>query len=467
MNHISLITVGFRRFCLLSVSAIFVLVFSIATATSDPSTRSETTTSEESKQDKLPLEDVQRFTAALAQIKSYYVKPVADKDLFDDAIRGMLKGLDPHSSYLDQKSLKELTEITKGEFTGIGVEVTLENDLLKVITPIDGTPAAKAGLKSGDFIIKIGNKLVKGLTLPEAVSEMRGKIGSPIDLIILRPGTDKPLNFHITRDRILIQSVQSRLLDNMYGYIRISHFQEYTGRNVKEAIAKLQQQAKIPLKGLIVDLRNNPGGLLDSAIEVADTFIHNDNKDTEELIVFTKGRLDEAQVRAPATAGDLAKGVPIVVIINEGSASAAEIVAGALKDNHRALIVGKRSFGKGSVQTVLPLSKDTAMKLTTALYYTPSGKSIQAEGIIPNIIIEDVTIPKNNQTEAELDLKEADLHHHIANDSEKDKKVVEQNKKDQKTTAMATPPEDLLHTDYTLYSALNILKGLALQQHGS
>jgi carboxyl-terminal processing protease len=406
------------------------------------------------KDHRVPMEDVQRFSNAINQIKKYYVKPVDDKELFDNAIRGMLAGLDPHSSYLDEDAFNELQASTSGEFGGLGLEVTMEDGVVKVITPLVDTPAFKAGLKTGDYIIKIGSKSVQGLSLMDAVNMMRGKEGSTIDLTVLRKGESKPLQFSLVREKILIKSVKSNLLDNNYGYVRLTQFQATTAQDMQNAIKQLQQQAGGQLKGLILDLRNNPGGLLDSAIQVSDSFLEPKKGEKEELIVYTQGRLPGSHFSAVANAGDLLKNAPMVVLINNGSASASEIVAGALKDNKRAIIVGTKSFGKGSVQTVLPLDDKTAIKLTTALYYTPSGVSIQAKGITPDIVIEEVKMGKVDQTADAIGFSEEDLSGHIVNENKQpeNKPVSAANNQDDK----------LLQQDYQLYAALTVLKGLAV-----
>ncbi|HAT8248068.1 TPA: PDZ domain-containing protein, partial [Legionella pneumophila] len=376
----------------------------------------EETNSNYSNTKRIPLEDVQRFSNAIGEIKKYYVKPVDDKELFDNAIRGMLTGLDPHSSYLNEEEFKELQTSTSGEFGGLGIEVTMEEGVVKVITPLVDTPAFKAGIKSGDYIIKLGKESVQGLSLKDAVNLMRGKPGTTIELTILRKGVNKPLTFDLIREVIQIKSVKSKMLSEGYGYIRLTQFQALTGKDMIKAIEQLKQQAGGKLKGLVLDLRNNPGGLLDSAIQVSDAFLGNDKAGKQEMIVYTEGRLPGSKFTALANPGDVLDNAPIVVLINNGSASASEIVAGALKDNKRAIILGTKSFGKGSVQTVLPLDGKTGIKLTTALYYTPSGVSIQAKGIIPDIIVEEVDVPKNAVKKDTLaGFTEADLNGHLIN----------------------------------------------------
>lgn len=402
----------------------------------------------------IPMEDVQRFSNAIGEIKKYYVKPVDDKELFDNAIRGMLSGLDPHSTYLDEDSFKELQTSTSGEFGGLGIEVTMEDGVVKVVTPLVDTPAFKAGIKSGDYIIKLGSKSVQGISLKEAVELMRGKEGTTLDLTILRKGENKPLTFSVIREKILIKSVKSKLLDDGYGYVRLTQFQAMTGQDMEKAIAQLKQQSGGNLKGLILDLRNNPGGLLDSAIQVSDSFLASDKDGKPEMIVYTQGRLPGSKFTALTTnTNDILNNAPMVVLINNGSASASEIVAGALKDNKRAVILGTQSFGKGSVQTVLPLDDKRGIKLTTALYYTPSGTSIQAKGITPDIVVEEIDVPKTApKTDAFAGFSEADLSGHLMNKSE-----------EQAANGNTIKDDDaLLHEDYQLYAALTILKGLSV-----
>lgn len=413
------------------------------------------TTSANESNSRVKLEDVQRFSNAINQIKKYYVRTTNDKELFDNAIRGMLSGLDPHSSYLDENAFKELQTATNGEFGGLGLEVTIEEGVVKVITPLVDAPAFKAGIKAGDYIIKIGSQSVQGLSLQDAVNLMRGKVGEPIKLTVLRKGEKQPLTFNITRDKILIQSVKSQLLEKKYGYIRITQFQALTSQDMQQAINKLNKEAGGKIKGLILDLRNNPGGLLDSAIQISDAFLSNDKKGKSEIIVYTEGRVPGTKFTAVANPGDILNDAPMIVLINNGSASASEIVAGALQDNKRAIVLGTKSFGKGSVQTVLPLDDKRGIKLTTALYYTPSGKSIQAQGITPDIVVEELSVPKDKQAPNPLaEFSEATLSGHLLNKKENNNQI-EQNTKEE---------ENMLHQDYQLYAAFTILKGLAIAQ---
>jgi carboxyl-terminal processing protease len=409
----------------------------------------------ENNSKQIPMEDVQRFSNAIGEIKKYYVKPVDDKELFDNAIRGMLRGLDPHSTYLDEEEFKELQTSTSGEFGGLGIEVTMEDGVVKVVTPLVDTPAFKAGIKAGDYIIKLGSRSVQGISLKEAVELMRGKQGTTLDLTILRKGENKPLNFSLVREKIIIKSVKSKLLDDGYGYVRLTQFQAMTGQDMEKAISLLKQQSGGQLKGLILDLRNNPGGLLDSAIQVSDAFLTSQKNGKPETIVYTQGRLPGSKFTALSTnTKDILNNAPMVVLINNGSASASEIVAGALKDNKRAIILGTQSFGKGSVQTVLPLDEKRGIKLTTALYYTPSGTSIQAKGITPDIVVEEISVPKGTaKPDAFAGFSEADLNGHLLNKSKEQTNVKTDSIKDDQT---------LLHEDYQLYAALTILKGLAV-----
>ncbi|MDH3672262.1 MAG: S41 family peptidase [Gammaproteobacteria bacterium] len=392
----------------------------------------------------LPLEELRTFTEVYSKIKSDYVEDVDDKKLLEDAITGMLAGLDPHSSYLDPQGFKEVRIGTEGQFGGLGIEVTMENGFVKVVSPIEDTPAARAGLEPGDLIVRLDETAVKGLTLSEAVKLMRGKPGSIITLTVVREGEAKPLKVDITRAIIKIQSVKSRILEPGYGYLRITQFQANTAQNLKTALRKLQTENKDKLKGMVLDLRNNPGGVLNSAVAVSDVFLR------DGLIVYTEGRVSDSKLKFSATSSEAIKGAPLVVLVNGGSASASEIVAGALQDHGRAIIMGTKTFGKGSVQTIMPMSNGAALKLTTARYYTPSGKSIQATGIEPDIITEDAKVTKNGQTEERL--KEADLSGHLEG-SDKEKTT------DKKDKAKATEKKST-DDDFQLSEALTLLKGI-------
>lgn len=407
----------------------------------------------------LPIDDLRVFSEVFARIKKDYVKVVDDKTLLENAIRGMLAGLDPHSAYLDNDAYKELQVGTSGQFGGLGIEVGMEDGFVKVISPIDDTPASHAGIEAGDLIIRLDETPVKGMTLTEAVKMMRGKPGTEIVLTVVREGLQKPLKIKIKRDIIQVRSVKSRMLEPGYGYVRITQFQSQTENNLEEEIEKLKNENNGKLKGLVIDLRNNPGGVLSAAVAVSDAFLE------KGLVVYTEGRVKDSQLSFKANPGDLIEGAPIVVVVNGGSASASEIVAGALQDHHRAIVMGQKTFGKGSVQTILPMSGgEAALKLTTALYYTPSGRSIQAEGILPDILLENVKLASVNEDNDVLALKEADLTHHIINnDSEKKEKESKESKdsKSRKSDAKGEP----LTKDFPIHEALNLLKGIAFIQH--
>jgi len=327
------------------------------------------------------------FSDVFERVRADYVEPVSDRDLVENAINGMLTGLDPHSSYMNAKAFQDMQVQTRGEFGGLGLEVTADNGLIKVITPIDDTPASRAGMKTGDLILSIDGESVQGLSLNEAVDKMRGAANSTIKLVVKREGVEKPLEVSMTREVIKIQVVKSHLEGNDIGYIRITSFSEQTDSGLRKAIADLKAKSGDKLHGIILDLRNNPGGLLDQAVAVSNDFIHDGE------IVSTRARHAEDSQRWNAKDGDLINGLPLVVLINAGSASASEIVAGALQDHRRAILIGTRSFGKGSVQTVMPLPGNGAMRLTTARYYTPSGRSIQGLGIDPDIVVEETHEP--------------------------------------------------------------------------
>lgn len=368
-----------------------------AQQTGEPAT--ETTASQTPPaQESLPLDELKLFADVFSQIRSGYVEEVSDRELFEMAVQGMLAGLDPHSVYLTREDYSDLQTTTEGQFSGIGIEVGREGSYIKVIAPIDGSPAAEGGLEAGDVILKINGTALNGLTLDESIEMLRGPIGSEVTLEIGRPGTSQPFDVTLVRDAIKVASVRTRELAPGYLWLRIAQFQRNTGTDVIEAIEKAQAEGEV--RGLVIDLRNNPGGVLGASVDVAGAFLDGG------LVVYTEGRHPAAADRYEAAAGDMLSGAPIVVLVDGGSASASEIVAGALQDRRRAVVLGSRSFGKGSVQTVLPVSDTRAVKLTTALYFTPSGRSIQAEGIVPDVLIER---GKFTASEARPRISEADL----------------------------------------------------------
>jgi carboxyl-terminal processing protease len=395
----------------------------------------------------LPLEQLRTFADIFGRIKANYVEPVEDKVLLENAIRGMVSGLDPHSNYLDADDYKDLQVGTKGEFGGLGIEVGMEDGFVKVISPIDDTPAQRAGVRSGDLIVRLDDTPVKGLSLNDAVKLMRGKPGTSIALTIIRKGEEKPLKITVVRDIIKVASVKSRLLDKRYAYLRISQFQSHTTSDLLKALKRLEKEADDTLQGMILDLRNNPGGVLNAAVSVSDAFLQSG------LIVYTQGREGDSQLRFEAAPDDVLNGAPIVVLVNEGSASASEIVAGALQDQKRAVIMGSQTFGKGSVQTIIPISDSSAVKLTTARYYTPSGRSIQAEGIKPDIELEEVKVSKIDSNGVKP-IKEVNLSGHLENGS-RERPADEAGDSD-------AAHETLADKDYQLGEALNLLKGLAI-----
>ena len=390
----------------------------------------------------LPVEELRAFTEVFGRIKSDYVETVEDKKLITEAITGMLAGLDPHSAYLDQDAFRELQVGTQGEFGGLGIEVGMEDGFVKVVSPIDDSPASRAGVKSGDLIVKLDETSVKGMTLNDAVKRMRGKPNTQITLTMVRKGETKPIVVTLTRAVIKIQSVKSKLLEPGYAYFRVTQFQEHTGETLATAIQNLYKQNQGAMKGIVLDLRNDPGGLLNGAVAVSAAFLPQNT-----LVVYTDGRTEDAKMRLTASPENYLRGrvkddylsklpaeiknVPMVVLVNSGSASASEIVAGALQDHKRAVIMGTQTFGKGSVQTILPLGNSTAIKLTTARYYTPNGRSIQAKGIVPDIILDDGTAGRDPA----LRMREADLDKHLINDRTKDEKA-----KDEKDKAAAAAP---------------------------
>jgi carboxyl-terminal processing protease len=371
----------------------------------------------------LPVDDLRLFSEVFGRIKSDYVEPVEDKKLLKEAINGMLTGLDPHSAFLDQEAYRDLQVGTQGEFGGLGIEVGTEDGFVKVVAPIEDTPAYRAGVQAGDLIIKLDEVSLKGISLSDAVKKMRGKPNTDVKLTILRKNEQQPLEIIVRRDVIRVKSVKAKMLEPGYGLVRITQFQEHTGENLVTAINDLYKQNGGDLKGLVLDLRLNPGGLLNSAVAVSAAFLPKN-----ALVVYTDGRTDDAKMRLTASKENYVRGafkedflaklpaavktVPMVVLVNGASASASEIVAGALQDHHRATLVGTQTFGKGSVQTILPLPNNQAVKLTTARYYTPGGRSIQAKGISPDIVVDDAA-------DARVLLREADLQHHLSIEDDK------------------------------------------------
>lgn len=379
------------------------------------------------------------FGDVLERVRASYVEEVSDKELIEAAIQGMLSSLDPHSGYLSPESFDEMQVQTRGAFGGLGIEVTMEDGFVKVVSPIDDTPAARAGIEAGDFVTHLDGESILGLTLGEAVERMRGEVGTDIVLTIVREGADEPLEIAVTRDVITIRSVRWRM-ENEVGYLRVTQFTEQTEEGMIEALEGMAAAAGGALQGVVVDLRNNPGGLLDQAVAAADIFLERGE------IVSTRGRHEDNDKRFNARPGDLAGGVPIVVLINGGSASASEIVAGALQDHRRAVVMGTRSFGKGSVQTVVPLPGHGAMRLTTARYYTPAGVSIQAAGIQPDIVVEQgkVAGPDRDRSTSEADLRNS--------------------LEGEGTETETAQRSDEALADYQLARALDLLEGMALLQ---
>ena len=417
----------------------------------------------------LPIDELRAFTEVFGRIKNDYVEVVDDKKLISEAINGMLSGLDPHSSYLDADAFKELKVGTQGEFGGLGIEVGMEDGFVKVVAPIEDTPAWRAGLKSGDLIIKLDEKNVKGLSLGEAVKIMRGKPNTSILLTVIRKGDNQPRQIKITRAVIQIQSVKSALLEDGYAYFRVTQFQEHTGKKLADAIRKRFSESDGPITGIILDLRNDPGGLLNSAVSVSAAFLPKD-----KLVVYTEGRTRNARMKLYAEPNyylrrgnqDYLEGLPtetktaaMVVLVNGGSASASEIVAGALQDHKRAVIMGTQTFGKGSVQTILPLNNETAIKLTTARYFTPKGRSIQAKGITPDIIVEEATIKQSKAMGA--DMRESDLSRHLENLQGDSDNNVDSNAAEKDEDGSSQNPI-VSDEDYQLNQAVNLLKGLQI-----
>jgi len=398
---------------------------------------------EEAEKELLPLEELRMFAEVFGRIKSAYVEPVSDQKLLEDAIRGMVAGLDPHSSYLAADDFTSLREHTSGRFGGVGIEVGMKDGMVHVISPIDDSPAARAGLQAGDLIIKIDDTPVQGMSLNDAVELMRGEIGSSVRISILRDGKDAPFEVELEREAIKSTSVRSRLLGDSFGYVRISEFQANTGSELAKSIEKIT--ADKPLKGLVLDLRNNPGGVLQAAVDVSDAFL------TEGTIVYTEGRVERTELSFDADPASLIDmDVPIILLINGGSASASEIVAGALQDQQRAVILGTQSFGKGSVQTILPLAGNRGVKITTARYFTPSGRSIQAQGIEPDVVVERRVLESADVPEVDQ-VRERDLAGHLENQDTEDTKLSAQ---------------EFRSDDFQLYQAYSLLKALNIVNAG-
>lgn len=394
--------------------------------------------------EELPLKDLRLFTLIFDHIRRAYVEPITDQQLLENAIKGMLSEMDPHSAYLDASTFEYLQESTQGEFSGVGIEMGSEDGFIKVIAPIDDTPAQKAGIISGDIIIKINQESIQGLSISEAAERIRGPAGSSVEFTLVREGSDTPINITVVRGTIRSISVRERLIDDSIAYIRISQFQANTGKEFINKLKKLQTK-KENLHGLILDLRNNPGGVLQASVEVVDSLIN------EGLVVYTEGRLENSNITYKATEGDETNGLAVVVLVNGGSASASEIVAGALQDHKRAVIMGTQTFGKGSVQTIMPIGENKGIKLTTALYFTPNGRSIQAKGITPDIIVKPATITAINTGER---VTEASLDKHLKNGNDKSL--------DDKTNTGSNNSDAINPKDNQLFEAVNLLKGLAI-----
>jgi carboxyl-terminal processing protease len=430
----------------------------------------------------LPLDDLRAFAEVFGKIKTDYVESVEDKKLISEAISGMLTGLDPHSTYMDADAFKDMQASTQGEFGGLGIEVGMEDGLVKVVSPIEDSPAYEAGLKSGDLIVKLDDTPVKGMSLNDAVKRMRGKPDTKIELTIIRKTEDKPLKFTLTRAIIKTKSVKYKLTEPGYAYVRVTQFQERTGEDLAKAIKTMHDENKGPFKGFVLDLRNDPGGLLNGAVGVAAAFLPKG-----ELVVYTEGRAPDSKMQLTAVPENYVRGgvandyirdlpaemktVPMAVLINSGSASASEIVAGALQDHKRAAVLGTQSFGKGSVQTIMPMNNGAAIKLTTARYFTPKGRSIQAKGIVPDYIVEDGTDQSNN-------IHEADLTRHLSNPKDATanvpakpaseingaKDAAKEKLNEKKFAEPKAPIEPASKDDIQFTQAMNLLKGLPVVQ---
>ena len=426
----------YTKYFITTLTAALICALPIAAANAD--TEAKTTDEQATQDERLPLRELRLFTQVFEQIRRGYVEEVADTELLENAIAGLLLELDPHSVYLNQTDYEELQESATGEYGGLGLQVGSERGMIKVIAPIDDSPAAKAGIEAGDFIVEVDGTPVRGMAVQKAIDKLRGEKGTSIKLTLFREGEDGPLDITVVRGTIQVSSVRSRIIEPGYGYVRVSQFQVSSGKDFKKELLSLKEKEPA-LKGLIIDLRNNPGGLVPASVEIADTVLDGGT------VVYTEGRLPSANISFDAESGDLLEGTPIVVLINGGSASASEIVAGALQDHQRAAIIGTQSFGKGSVQTVIPLGDGRAVKLTTARYFTPNGRSIQAEGIVPDIIVEPAEIRFYKKRKQ---VREADLDGHLE-------------QADSKKTKAKDRDEDITD-DNQLYEALNVLKGFQL-----
>jgi carboxyl-terminal processing protease len=407
-------------------------------------------------------ESIEMFTDVLSIVKKSYVEEVDTKKLIYGAINGMLASLDPHSSFMPPDMFKELKIDTKGEFGGLGIEITIKDGMLTVISPIEDTPAFKAGIKANDQILKINDKFTKDMTIMDAVKMMRGPKGTKVTITVMRDGFEKPKEFTLTRDIIQVKSVKFKMLEGGIGYVRVAQFQEKTDEYLAKALKTLKEENKGELKGLVLDLRNDPGGLLDQAVKVSDHFVENG------LIVYTEGREPDSKMKFSASKGSKEPNYPMVVLVNSGSASASEIVAGALQDHNRAVIMGTQTFGKGSVQTIIPLSEDSGLRLTTARYYTPKGRSIQAKGIVPDITVEQVDL-QTSEKKPSMHIREKDLDHHFEPEDKQSEeksngKVKDKDKDKDKDKKTEVKVDDQLKTDYQLIRALDLLKGWEILQ---
>lgn len=425
-------------FTTMAAALISILPLAAVNAETSEDQIEQTVDEQSTQEERLPLRELRLFTQVFEQIRRGYVEEVADTELLENAIAGLLLELDPHSVYLNQTDYEELQESATGEYGGLGLQVGSERGMIKVISPIDDSPAAKAGIEAGDFIVEVDGTPVRGMAVQKAIDKLRGEKGTSIQLTLFREGQEGPLDVTVVRDTIQVSSVRSRIIEPGYGYVRVSQFQVSSGDDFKDALISLKEKEPA-LKGLIIDLRNNPGGLVPASVEIADAVLDGGT------VVYTEGRLPSANVSFDAASGDMLQGTPIVVLINGGSASASEIVAGALQDHQRAAIIGTQSFGKGSVQTVIPLGDGRAVKLTTARYFTPNGRSIQAEGIVPDIIVEPAEIRLYKKRKQ---IREADLEGHLEQADSKKEKTEDRDKD--------------ITDDNQLYEALNVLKGFQL-----